>query len=149
MKTKTCLISGVCGVAVALCALASAQTPRTSSSPSASPKTAASLAGSAAKQGTRPLPFHGMVSAVDQNAKTFTIAGKKQSRIFKVTDKTSITKGAKAATTQDITENEEASGSYWKNADGSLEAKMVKLGPIGAKKAKNSPAPAASPSPKP
>ena len=149
MKTKTCVMSGVCVVAVALCTLASAQTPRTSSSPSASPKTAASPAGSAAKQGTRPLPFHGMISAVDQNAKTFTIAGKKQSRTFKVTDKTSITKGAKVATMQDITENEEASGSYWKNADGSLEAKMVKLGPIGAKKAKNSPVPAASPSPKP
>jgi hypothetical protein len=153
MKTKTCLMSGVCVVAVALCALASAQTPRTSSSPSASPKTAASPAGSAAKQGTRPLPFHGMISAVDQNAKTFTIAGKKQSRTFTVTDKTSITKGAKTATMQDITDNEEASGSYWKNADGSLEAKMVKLGPMGAKKAKNSPPPAASaiasPAPKP
>ena len=146
MKTKTCLMSGVCVVAVALCALASAQTPRTSSSPSAFPKTAASPAGSAAKQGTRPLPFHGMISAVDQNAKTFTIAGKKQSRTFTVTDKTSITKGAKTATVQDITENEEASGSYWKNADGTLEAKMVKLGPLG--KAKT---PAASPaaSPKP
>src|SRR5438034_4947312 len=144
MKTKTCLISGVCGVAVALCALASAQTPRTSSSPSASPKTAASPAGSAAKQGTRPFPFHGMISAVDQNAKTFTIAGKNQSRTFKVTDKTSVTKAGKTASMMDITENEEASGSYWKNADGSLEAKMVKLGPIGIKKAKNSPAPAAS-----
>jgi hypothetical protein len=149
MKTKTYLMSGICGVAVILCALASAQTPRTSSSPSASPKTAASPAGSAAKQGTRPLPFHGMISAVDQNAKTFTIAGKKQSRIFKVTDKTSITKGAKTATIQDITENEEASGSYWKNADGTLEAKMVKLGPMGATKSKGSAASAASPSTSP
>jgi len=152
MKTKTCLMSGVCVVAVALCALASAQTPRTSSSPSASSKTAASPAGSAAKQGTRPLPFHGMISAVDQNAKTFTIAGKKQSRTFTVTDKTSITKGAKTATVQDITENEEASGSYWKNADGTLEAKMVKLGPMGkAKTPAASPAasPKPSPSPKP
>jgi hypothetical protein len=93
-----------------------------------------------------------MISAVDQNAKTFTIAGKKQSRTFTVTDKTSITKGAKTATTQDITENEEASGSYWKNADGSLEAKMVKLGPMGkAKTPAASPAasPKPSPSPKP
>lgn len=152
MKTKTCLISGVCGVAVALCTLASAQTPRTSSSPSASPKTAASPAGSAAKQGTRPLPFHGMISAVDQNAKTFAIAGKKQSRTFTVTDKTSITKGAKTATMQDITENEEASGSYWRNADGTLETKMIKLGPMGkAKTPAASPAasPEPSPSPKP
>jgi hypothetical protein len=152
MKTKTCLISGVCGVAVALCAFASAQTPRTSSSPSASPKTAAAPAGSAAKQGTHPLPFHGMISAVDQNAKTFTIAGKKQSRAFTVTDKTSITKGAKTVTMQDITENEEASGSYWRNADGTLEAKMIKLGPMGkAKTPAASPAasPKPSPSPKP
>jgi hypothetical protein len=153
MKTKSCLISGVCVVA-ALCTLASAQTtPRTSSSPSVSSKTAASPAASPAKQGTRPFPFHGMISAVDQNAKTFTIAGKNQSRTFKVTDKTSVTKAGKTATMTDITENEEASGSYWKNADGSLEAKMVKLGPIGIKKAKNSPAPAASviasPAPKP
>src|SRR5436190_8058155 len=157
MKTKTCLMSGVCVVAIALCTLASAQTPRTSSSPSASPKTAASPAGSAAKQGTRPFPFHGMISAVDQNAKTFTIAGKNQSRTFKVTDKTSVTKAGKTASMMDITENEEASGSYWKNADGSLEAKLVKIGPMSAgekanestKKTKSSPSPAASPSPKP
>ena len=126
--------------------------PRTSSSPSVSPKTAASPAGSAAKQSTRPVPFHGMISAVDQNAKTFTISGKKQSRVFKVTGKTTITKGAAAATITDITENEEASGSYWKNADGTLEAKTVRLGPAG--KAKTSTAssiasPKTSPSPKP
>jgi hypothetical protein len=149
MKTKTYLISSVCVVALALCAVVNAQTtPRTSSSPSGSSKNA-SPAASSAKQGTRPLPFHGMISAVDQTAKTFTIAGKKQSSVFKVTDKTSITKGAKTATMQDIVENEEASGSYWKNADGTLEAKMVKLGPIGAKKAKSSAAPAASPSASP
>ena len=71
-----------------------------------------------------------MISAVDQNAKTFTIAGKKTSRVFKVTDKTTITKGGNTAGMQDITENEEASGSYYKDADGSLEAKMVKLGPM-------------------
>src|SRR6266576_2870656 len=83
-------------------------------------------------QSIRPVPFHGMISAVDQNAKTFTITGKKESRVFKVTDKTSISKSGKAATMKDITENEEASGSYWKNADGTLEAKTVKLGPLGA-----------------
>jgi hypothetical protein len=145
MKTKTYLISSVSVAAVAFCTLVSAQTtPRTSGSPSASTKTSASAAASSAKQGTPPLPFHGMISAVDQNAKTFTISGKKQSRLFKVTDKTSIIKGAKTATMQDIVENEEASGSYWKNADGTLEAKMVKLGPMSTKKGKASPTPAAS-----
>src|SRR6266480_2636184 len=126
--------------------------PRTSSSPSASPKTATSPAGSAAKQSARPVPFHGMISAVDQSAKTFTIAGKKQSRVFRITDKTSITEGGNTASMKDITENEEASGSYWKNADGTLEAKTVTLGPAGkAKTSTASPAasPKASPSPKP
>jgi hypothetical protein len=96
-----------------------------------------------------------MISAVDQNAKTFTIAGKKTSRVFKVTDKTTITKGENTAGMQDITENEEASGSYYKDADGSLEAKMVKLGPMsasekgkeGAKKKSASPAASATASP--
>ena len=93
-----------------------------------------------------------MISAVDQSAKTFTIAGKKQSRVFKITDKTSITKGGNTASMKDITENEEVSGSYWKNADGTLEAKTVTLGPAGkAKTSTASPAgsPKASPSPKP
>ncbi|HXL26798.1 MAG TPA: hypothetical protein VN952_08945 [Chthoniobacterales bacterium] len=93
-----------------------------------------------------------MISAVDQSAKTFAIAGKKQSPVFKVTDKTSITKGGNTASMKDITENEEVSGSYWKNADGTLEAKTVTLGPAGkAKTSTASPAasPKASPSPKP
>jgi len=84
---------------------------------------------SAEKTGNRPIPFHGMVSAVDQTKKTFTISGKEATRVFKVTEKTKILKGAAAATMKDIVENEEASGAYWKNADGTLEAKMVKLGP--------------------
>ena len=53
-----------------------------------------------------------MVAAVDQKNKTFTITGKEATRVFKVTEETKILKGA-----------------YWKNADGTLEAKMVKLGP--------------------
>src|SRR5438128_10402801 len=70
--------------------------PRSSSSSSASPHQATSpAAASPAKQSTRFIPFHGMISAVDQNAKTFTITGKKQSRVFKVTDKTSIYQGWK------------------------------------------------------
>jgi hypothetical protein len=35
-----------------------------------------------------------MVSAVDQKNKTFTISGKEATRVFKVTDKTSVMKGA-------------------------------------------------------
>jgi hypothetical protein len=109
-----------------------AQTPATSTSPGT--------------QVSRPIPFHGMVSAVDQTKKTFTISGKEATRIFKVTDKTSILKGARAATMSDIVDNEEVSGAYWKNPDGTLEAKMVKLGPM--EKKTSSPAPKPSTTPK-
>jgi hypothetical protein len=102
----------------------------------------------------RAIPYHGMISAVDQSAKTFTIAGKEKSRVFKVTEKTTVTKDEKPATMIDIAEKEEVRGSYWKNADGSLEAKSVKLGAKPAtekskKKSKKeedtSPAPSATP----
>jgi hypothetical protein len=87
-----------------------------------------------------------MVSAVDQKNKTFTISGKEATRAFKVTDKTNILKGARAGTMKDIVDNEEVSGAYWKNPDGTLEAKIVKLGPAEKKAA--TPAPNASMTPK-
>ena len=94
----------------------------------------------------RAIPFHGMISAVDQSAKTFTIAGKEKSRVFMVTDKTTVTKDDQPATMSDIVEKEEVRGSYWKNADGSLEAKSVKLGAKTEKK-KSKKEETASPSP--
>jgi hypothetical protein len=151
MKQKKYLIGGVCIAALLFCIPLLAQNPPIkSASPLASP--VATAAASPARQSARPLPFHGMVSAVDQRAKTFTISSKEESRAFKVTDKTVVTKGANAATMKDIVENGEVSGSYWKNADGTLEAKTVKLGPM--EKAKStaasptaSPKPSASPKP--
>lgn len=77
----------------------------------------------------RAIPFHGNISAADQRAKTFTIAGKEHSRVFKVTDKTVLTKAGAPATMKDVVANEEVRGSYWKVTDGTLEAKTVKLGP--------------------
>src|SRR5207237_7358557 len=74
------------------------------------------------KQPTRPIPFHGMVSAVDQKNKTFTISGKEATRMFKVTDKTSIMKGAATGTMKDIADNEEGSGDYGKHSDVTLQA---------------------------
>ena len=87
----------------------------------------------------RPIPFHGMISAVDQTAKTFTITGKEKSRVFKITAQTKITKAGRPATMIDITENQEVSGAAWQKPDGTLEAKLVKLGP--AEKARPTPAP--------
>lgn len=71
-----------------------------------------------------------MISAVDQTAKTFTIAGKEKARVFKVTDQTVLTKAGAVATMKDVVANEEVRGSYSKAADGSLEAKIGKLGPM-------------------
>jgi hypothetical protein len=136
---------------LAFCFPLAAQTmPRGSGlSASASPITgeSATPSASAAKQNPRPLPFHGMVSAVDQKNKTFTISGKQATRVFKVTPKTQIIKGAGAGAMKDIVDNEEVSGSYWKNADGTFEAKVVKLGPMEKKPASPAPKSSASPSP--
>lgn len=138
MKTKTQLLT-VCVTALALLAPLAANgatpTPMASASPktkaSPAPKTADSPAANATTETTkvRAIPFHGMISAVDAKANTFTIAGKETSRVFKVTDKTVLTKAGAPATMKDVVANEEARGSYWKHADGTLEAKSVKLGP--------------------
>jgi hypothetical protein len=86
-----------------------------------------------------------MVSAVDQTKKTFTISGKEATRVFKVTERTKILKGAATASMKDVIENEEVSGAYWKNPDGTLEAKMVKLGPMEKKTSSPTPKPSATP----
>src|SRR5260370_17014545 len=110
----------MCFESLVFCLRQTAQTPRTKSSPAASPHATASAAASVGNQAARPIPFHGMVSAVDQNAKTFTIAGKKTSRVFKVTDKSTITKGRNAATIKNIVKNKDVSVLAWKNPEASL-----------------------------
>jgi hypothetical protein len=147
MKTKFYLAGGVCAASLAFCMPVNAQlTPATTASPATSPQPAASPA---AKPAARPLPFRGKISAVDQSAKTFTIAGKKGSLVFKVTETTTITKGGNPATVTDIVQDEQARGAYLKQADGTLEAKTVKLGPPteAEKKAVKSKKAAASPTP--
>jgi uncharacterized protein (UPF0333 family) len=134
MKNTSQLVPA-CIAALALCAPAvGVATAKTA--PSSAPSTATSVAASAkaappAVRNTteRLVPFHGVISAADENAKTFTITGKEKSRVFKITDKTVLTKAGLAATMKDIAVNEEVRGSYWKAADGTLEARMVKLGP--------------------
>ena len=146
MKNKLQIITACIAAFACYAPVAVSAAPKTSPSPapspsaSPSPKTtrspAAKTAPSPAAKATphpamvRALPFHGMISAVDQKAKTFTIAGKEKSRLFKVTDKTVLSKAGTAATMKDVVANEEVRGSYWKAADGSLEAKTVKLGPL-------------------
>ena len=131
MNTKTLSVTAaaISCVFLSLSSLA-AQTPASSTSPG--------------KQANRPIPFHGMVAAVDQKNKTFTISGKEATRVFKITDKTTILKGAGAGSMKDIVDNEEVSGAYWRNPDGSLEAKMVKLGPAEKKTSIPTPKPSAT-----
>jgi hypothetical protein len=132
MKTKFYLAGGVCAASLAVCMPLNAQlTPGTTASPATSPQATASPA---AKHATRPLPFHGKITGVDQTLKTFNVGAK---QMFKVTDSTVITKGGNPATMADIVENEQARGTYLKQADGTLEAKAVKIGPKteGEKKA--------------
>lgn len=134
MKLKSYLTAGVCIVAVAISGHASAapasKKASPSPSPSASPAASASAtkAASPAAKAPRAVPFRGTVSAVDASASTFTIAGKKESRVFKVTDKTTVTKSGAAGSMADIAADETVTGSYWKQADGTLEAKTVKIG---------------------
>jgi hypothetical protein len=132
MKNKLQTIT-VFLAAFALCApltasAATKKSPSPAPSPSMSP--AAKTTTAATTTMPRAIPFHGMISAVDQRAKTFTITGKEKSRVFKITDKSVLTKAGNAATMKDVTANEEVRGSYWKTTDGGLEAKTVKLGPM-------------------
>lgn len=103
-----------------------------SPAPSASPaaKASASPTASPATKKVRLIPFKGIVSSVDGRAKTFTIAGKEKSRVFKINPNSMITKAGQPATAKDIVEKEEARGSYWKEDDGTLMARTVKLGPL-------------------
>lgn len=88
------------------------------------------------------VPYHGVISAVDKNAKTFTIEGRMESHVLKIIDGTPITKEGKTATIDEINKDDEVSGSYLKDSDGSLLARTVKIGAI---KHKATPTPTASP----
>jgi hypothetical protein len=129
MKLKSMLVTGVCLAALALCAAPDASA-KGKKSPTPEPTASASPMGKEAGAKTaRAFPYRGKIASVDSAAKTFTIAGKASSRVFKVTDKTEIMKAGAGATMADIVADEEVRGSYWKKEDGTLEAKKVTLGP--------------------
>jgi hypothetical protein len=138
METKLKHLLATIIVAAALCTLLSAQiTPQTTSS-SQTP------ARKSVRQYLRGqlVAYHGMVSGVDKNAKTFTIEGRRESRVLKIIDGTAITKAGQTATIEDINSNDEVSGSYLKNADGTLVARSVKIGSV---KRRATPTPTATP----
>jgi len=112
----------------------------TSSPPAAQPSSSAPRF----RQGSKGflVPYHGIISAIDKNAKTITIEGRLKPRVLKMIDGTSITKGGETATIDDINKDDEVSGSYLKDADGTLLARTVKIGPV---QRKATPTPTASP----
>ena len=123
----TCITALVCCLPLT----ASAQSAKSASpSPAASPSPTATATESTGKP-ARALPFRGTVSAVDSDAKTFTIAGKTASRVFKVTDRSTVTKDGAAAAFDQIAAEGKVSGSYWKQEDGTLEVKTLKIGGAG------------------
>jgi hypothetical protein len=146
MNYKLHLLTAVSVAAIgcsgALTALAqgtasSSPSPAVKASPSTTAAASESSSTTAAKP-SRPIPFRGTASAVDQSAKTFTIAGKSSSRVFKATDSTKITKAGEAATFADLPENEPVTGSYRKMEDGTLELNSLKIGgKTDAEKAKS------------
>ncbi len=141
MKIIRFLITGTCVAAFTflLPISASAQGSKTkaSPSPSASPTAAAksstkaettTTTTAASDKPARAIPLRGTATAVDASAKTFTIAGKTSTRVFKVIDETKITKAGAEAKFTELTEGEYVTGSYWKREDGSLELKSLKIG---------------------
>jgi hypothetical protein len=48
------------------------------------------------------VPYHGVISAVDKNPKTFTIEGRMESHVLKIIDGTPITKDGQTATIDDL-----------------------------------------------
>ena len=91
------------------------------------------------------VPYHGIISAVDKDAKTFTIEGRRP-HVLKIIDGTPITKDGETATIDDINTDDEVSGSYLKDSDGTLLARTVK---IGAVKRRTTPTPTATPTARP
>jgi hypothetical protein len=79
----------------------------------------------------RSLPFRGTVASTDAQAKTFTIQAKSgKANVYKVTENSVITKAGNPAAFGDIAANDQIRGSYIRNADGGLEVKVAKLGPL-------------------
>ncbi len=123
-------ILSVCAVVCALTLLTITPTFAKKEAASPAPSASTSPAQAEAAQ-AKPHPFHGMVASVDAKANTFTISNKKGSgRVFKISDQTTITKTGAPATMKDIAENQEVRGSCWKQADGSMMVRSIKLAPF-------------------
>ncbi|MEO8440366.1 MAG: hypothetical protein ABI540_09110 [Spartobacteria bacterium] len=123
MKAKLLLLTLPCITAAVLSVSPACAKVKGTPAPDASASSEASAVATA--KSARPVAYRGKVASVDLAAKIFTV-GK---HTIKVTDETKITKLGAAGTMADVVVDEEVRGSYWKKAEGVLEAKSVKLGP--------------------
>ena len=129
MRLTNFLVIGAFFAVVAIC-LPTRSDAKAKGSPSPEADSSAASSSEASPARMRATAFKGMIASVDDRAKTFTIAGKDTSRVLKITDKTIITKSGQPATMKEVVANEEVRGSYYKMPDGSMEAKVLKLGPL-------------------
>ena len=119
MKTSFYLAGSVCAASLAFCILLNAQvSPTITASPAASPATSPS----------RPLPFRGKITAFAKTVTVGPLVKEWESLVLKITDTTTITKGDAPGTMSDIVVNEQARGAYVERADGTLEAKTLRVG---------------------
>ncbi len=81
------------------------------------------------------VPFNGTISAVDKEARTFSLKGK-EPRVFLIGEKTIMMKNTSLATWDDFVIGEKVRGSGIKTADGKWEAITVKFGKKGAEEEK-------------
>jgi hypothetical protein len=134
MKIKLHILTTLAAAAVIAVPMSAHAKKKADAAASATPAATATPAASPAEKAERAIPFYGKVSAVDAKAKTFSIANKDgtKTRVFKITDKSVITKAGAPATFADIAKDGDIRGSYWKKADGSLEVKTAKVGPLTA-----------------
>ncbi len=77
--------------------------------------------------------FTGKAVAVDKTAKTVKLSGEK-GRVIQITSTTKITKDGKPAILDDLKDGDEVSGGYKPGADGKLEATVLNIGKLPAKK---------------
>ena len=139
--------SNYLGTALMLCLCTLLSEQAICQSTTSTPASQTPTNGSRVKHGPKGLlvPYHGIISAVDKDAKTFTIEGRREPHVLKIIDGTPITKDGETATIDDINKDDEVSGSYLKDSDGTLLARTVKIGPVTRK---TTPTPTATPTPR-
>lgn len=92
------------------------------------PLAGAAVAATTVKRSERPIGFHGTVASVTGN-KVILSSKSGEGRHLIIGKETKLLRAGLPAGTAAIVPGEMIRGSYWKNANGVLEAKTIKIGP--------------------